>query len=153
VHGTIRVATQDDIIPLSEPIVLRDGTTTNEINIRKGSYIQIPIEGLNTYKEIWGHDAQEFNPDRWIKCPLPSRHPGLANLMTFSFGGHSCPGYKFSILETKFFIATLLPHFVFEPAETIQKFNSIVTRPYVKNAFELGTKLPVKVSRYCHGCC
>jgi len=150
VHSTIRVATRDDIIPLSEPVVLRDGTSKCEINIRKGSYIHIPIEGSNMSKDVWGQDAQEFNPDRWIKGPLPSRHPGLANLMTFSFGGHSCIGYKFSILETKFFIATLFPHFVFEPVEKIKKYNSIVTRPYIQNKFELGSQLPVKVSRYSH---
>lgn len=165
VHSSIRVATKDDTIPLSEPTVLRDGTVTQEIKIRKGSYIHIPIEGLNTSKDLWGADAHEFksafyflltwlladlfhSPDRWISGTVPSRHPGLANIMTFSFGGHSCPGYKFSILETKFFIVTLLPHFVFKPAENIRKFNSIMTRPYVQNKFELGTRLPVKVSRY-----
>lgn len=59
-HSSIRVATKDDIIPLSEPMVLRDGTVTREIKIRKGSYIHIPIEGLNTSKDLWGDDAHEF---------------------------------------------------------------------------------------------
>jgi cytochrome P450 len=60
VHSSIRFATRDDIIPLSKPVVLRDGTTTCEVKIRKGSVLHIPIEGLNTSKEIWGQDAHEF---------------------------------------------------------------------------------------------
>ena len=59
-HSTIRVATEDDVVPLSHPIKLRDGTVTHEVHIRKGSYVHIPIEGLNTDKGIWGRDALIF---------------------------------------------------------------------------------------------
>ncbi|EGO02814.1 hypothetical protein SERLA73DRAFT_84668 [Serpula lacrymans var. lacrymans S7.3] len=154
VHGTIRVATQDDTIPISSPIVLRNGTVVQageEIPIRKGSYVHIPIEGLNMSADIWGEDARTFNPDRWSSLPVSARvpsHPGIANLMTFSFGPHACPGWKFSILETKIFLATLLPHFAFEPAEDIRKFNAILTRPYVYDQFEKGSRLPLKVTKY-----
>ena len=63
VHGTIRVAIEDDRIPVSEPITLRDGTVIpkgGHITIRKGSYVHIPIEGLNYSSDIWGPTAQEF---------------------------------------------------------------------------------------------
>jgi cytochrome P450 len=63
VHGTIRVATVDDQIPISHPVILQDGTVVEKdeyINIRKGSYIHIPIEGLNLAEEIWGNDARIF---------------------------------------------------------------------------------------------
>lgn len=63
VHGTIRVAMEDDQIPISHPIQLRDGTLLHEgdhVTIRKGSYIHIPIEGLNYSEELWGPDARTF---------------------------------------------------------------------------------------------
>jgi cytochrome P450 len=63
VHSTIRTPTQNDTIPISSPVVLRDGTkiTPSEgIFIRKGSYVHIPVEGLNMSEEIWGKDAREF---------------------------------------------------------------------------------------------
>ena len=59
-HSTIRVAMEDDMIPLSHPIKLRDGTVMREVHIRKGSYVHIPIEGLNMSKDIWGEDALIF---------------------------------------------------------------------------------------------
>ena len=59
-HSTIRVAMEDDIIPLSYPVKLRDGTVVSEVPIRKGSYVHIPIEGLNMSKDIWGEDALIF---------------------------------------------------------------------------------------------
>jgi len=154
VHSTIRTATQNDTIPISSSFVLRDGTETTPskgISIRKGTYVHIPIEGLNMSEEIWGKDAREFNPDRWTNLPenaRPPTHPGLANVMSFSLGPHSCPGWKFSIVEMKVFLAVILPHFVFAPAEEIRKYNSILMRPYVFDQFEYGSRLPVKVQRY-----
>ena len=59
-HSMIRVAMKDDVIPLSYPVKLRDGTVTPEVHIRKGSYVHIPIEGLNMSKDIWGEDALIF---------------------------------------------------------------------------------------------
>lgn len=63
VHGTIRVAMEDDQIPISHPIQLRDGTQLGQgdhITIRKGSYVHIPIEGLNYSEDLWGPDAKSF---------------------------------------------------------------------------------------------
>lgn len=63
VHGTMRVATRDDNIPVSSPIVLRNGTIIQPgetIHLRKGSYVHIPIEALNFSIDIWGEDARIF---------------------------------------------------------------------------------------------
>jgi len=153
-HGSIRTAITDDLIPVSHAVHLRDGTIIppgGHIPIRKGSFIHIPIEGLNLCEDIWGPDSRAFNPDRWFNLPPSARnHPGLCNLMTFSFGPHSCPGYRFSISEMKIFVATLISHFVFKPSEDIRMFNAIVTRPYVTDQFQLGSRLPMLVERYQH---
>lgn len=153
VHGTIRVATKDDYIPLSSPTVLRTNEEVSSVHIRKGSYIHIPIEGLNYSKDLWGPDALSFRPERWTMPSgtpggVPAQHPGLANIMSFSFGPHACLGWRFSILEMKVFLAVLLPQFSFAPAAEISKYNAIITRPYVTNKYELGAQLPLKISRY-----
>jgi hypothetical protein len=54
------VAAKDDRIPLSQPILKRNGKWEDSIAISKGSYIHIPIEALNTSVHVWGPDAQEF---------------------------------------------------------------------------------------------
>ncbi|KDR85255.1 hypothetical protein GALMADRAFT_108155 [Galerina marginata CBS 339.88] len=153
VHGTIRVATEDDQIPVPHPITLSNGSTIGAdnigyISIRKGSYVHIPIEGLNFSEDVWGKDALEFNPDRWrgMKSSDPSK-PGITQLMTFGCGPHFCLGHKFATAEMKVFIATLLPRFEFSPAANVKisKFNSILTRPFVSGKWSSGTQLPVMV--------
>jgi cytochrome P450 len=63
VHSTIRTAMQNDIIPISSSIIQRDGTEIKPpegIPIRKGTFVHIPLQGLNMSEDIWGKDAREF---------------------------------------------------------------------------------------------
>ncbi|KAJ3478664.1 hypothetical protein NLI96_g9603 [Meripilus lineatus] len=72
----------------------------------------------NRNKAIWGEDALEWKPERWLS-PLPgtiaeARIPGVySNLMTFIGGGRSCIGFKFSQLEMKVVLTILLGSFKF----------------------------------------
>jgi cytochrome P450 len=159
IHGTLREAMQDDLIPVSGEVPLRDGNAVpagGHIKIRKGTYIHIPIEGLNMNEDVWGQDATQFNPDRWLN-PLPPNarspiFPGLANIMSFSVGPHACPGWKFAIADIKAFVATLLPVFVFrhEEGQDIGKFNAILMRPFDRADWRAGKglTLPMLISRY-----
>jgi cytochrome P450 len=52
VHSSLRVATQDDVLPVSN-----DG---EDIQIRKGTFVHVPIEAMNLDREIWGKDAWAF---------------------------------------------------------------------------------------------
>lgn len=63
IHGTIRVATEDTHVPISRPITLSTGEVIRRdecLEIRKGSYVHIPIEGLNYSEDLWGPDALDF---------------------------------------------------------------------------------------------
>lgn len=57
----------------------------NEIVVPKGTRISIGIHSCNRSKAIWGEDAHEWKPERWLN-PLPdsitnARVPGVyANL-------------------------------------------------------------------------
>ena len=73
------------MIPLSEPVRCTDGTVISEVPVPKGTMIFLNIRGCNTNKALWGDDACEWNPERWLR-PLPkavedARIPGIyANL-------------------------------------------------------------------------
>lgn len=61
VPSTIRVSVKDDILPLSQPVKDAEGNVLAEnIRVRKGQTVFIPILVLNRAKEIWGEDAMEF---------------------------------------------------------------------------------------------
>jgi cytochrome P450 len=60
VHSTVRVAMVDDEIPLSEAMVMRDGSVQTVCKVKKGQWIHIPLEASNTDRAIWGDDAWDF---------------------------------------------------------------------------------------------
>ncbi|KAI1792352.1 cytochrome P450 [Ganoderma leucocontextum] len=153
VPTTTREATRDDVIPVGEPFVDRHGVVQDSIKISKGTPIFIPILAINRSTKLWGPDAAEFKPERWENLPeAVSSIPGVwGHLMTFIGGPRACIGYRFSLVEMKALVYTLVRAFEFElavPVEDIQKKSSIVLRPVLRNAPGEGSQMPLLVRRY-----
>lgn len=69
-HEVVR-AKKDTVLSFSKPIRGKDGRALNEIFIPKGTELYIGILGCNTDKDLWGDDALEWKPERWMS-PLPN---------------------------------------------------------------------------------
>ncbi|KAK7466270.1 hypothetical protein VKT23_004998 [Stygiomarasmius scandens] len=147
----LRHATRDTILPLSNPIKGVDGTTVSEIHVPGDTRILVSIINSNRNPAIWGPDAHEWKPERWLS-PLPSslieaHIPGIySHLMTFNAGGRACIGFKFSQLEMKAVLSMLVAKFKFAPSkkEVVWKMNDILT-PTVNG--EARSQMPMVVSR------
>ncbi|KAK7691797.1 hypothetical protein QCA50_005200 [Cerrena zonata] len=112
----VREAKRDITMPVAKPVIGLDGTPMNEIPVPAGTTIFIGIRSGNLSKDIWGEDALEFKPERWLSSLPPTvteaHIPGVySNLMTFHGGGRSCIGFKFSQLEMKVVLSVLIPKF------------------------------------------
>ena len=57
-------------MPFSRPIVGVDGKTMNEVHVPKDTPVIIAIQNANRNPDIWGEDAKEWKPGRWLQ-PLP----------------------------------------------------------------------------------
>ncbi|KAH7338168.1 cytochrome P450, partial [Rhizoctonia solani] len=67
-----RTAMKDWILPLHQPVKSNDGkTTTTDVPMKKGTQIYVALDAANRDKQIWGEDANEFKPSRWLE-DLPS---------------------------------------------------------------------------------
>ncbi|THU97767.1 cytochrome P450 [Dendrothele bispora CBS 962.96] len=113
-----RIATRDISVPLSQPIVGLDGSKITELAISKDTPIVLSFINSNRNPDLWGPDALEWKPERWLS-PLPqavidAHLPGVySHLMTFSAGTRSCIGFKFSQLEMKAVLSSLISTFKF----------------------------------------
>ncbi|KAH9854630.1 cytochrome P450 [Lenzites betulinus] len=150
VGGLGRVARKDTTLPLSTPVRCYDGTLIDSVPIKRGTAIFADFRSCNTNKELWGPDAREWKPERWLS-PLPSaledaRIPGVySNLMSFSGGSRACIGFKFSELEMKVVLSILIPAFSFELTDKPVTWNaSAVSYPSVEGA---KASLPLLVTR------
>ncbi|KAI0743350.1 cytochrome P450 [Daedaleopsis nitida] len=151
VTTVIRIATHDDVLPVSTPYTDRYGKVCSEIAIGKGDRVVIPVTALHTHKAIWGEDAFEFRPERWDNPPEAiSSIPGVfGHILTFLGGPHACIGYRFALVEMKALMFTLLRNFEFElavPDEDIKASGLFLQRPAVaREENEKGSQLPLLI--------
>ena len=111
-------AHEDDVVPLSHPILTASGELADSIFVARGTALRIPIAGVNRSEALWGEDANEFDPTRWLrsgsgeatvedemlKDPVGGRAAeihGYRHLLTFSNGPRACLGRNFALVEFK----------------------------------------------------
>ncbi|TFK47420.1 cytochrome P450 [Heliocybe sulcata] len=122
-----RTATETRRIPLWRPVHSdRPAHPPMEsIVIPEGTTLFLGLAATNRSEDIWGLDAKEWKPERWLRPKSASstvkedgpRLPGIYGngMLTFLGGERSCVGYKFAQVEIKTILATLLSSFAFSP--------------------------------------
>ncbi|KAF7348883.1 Cytochrome P450 [Mycena venus] len=112
-----RVASEDCILPLSQPITTTTGSQMFDIPFKKGQCLYLAMAGHNRrvlIPSIWGPDAGDFRPSRWLekeprKGPALGPHPtGL----TFLGGPGVCLGWRFAILTLQVFVVTIVRKYI-----------------------------------------
>lgn len=156
--GISRVASTDDVIPLSNPITTLDGTITSQITVAKGTVVNCPVAYLNQAEEVWGPDAKEFKPERWLDgtdgdegSGLPENArmiQGYHHLFTFSDGPRLCLGRNFAVANFKATLSVLIRKFAFELPEgvdtKIARHRGILPRPKLEGENGPNVRLVVK---------
>ncbi|PPQ76505.1 hypothetical protein CVT24_010878 [Panaeolus cyanescens] len=150
-----RETMKDAVVPLQYPVTdTKTGKEIQEILIHEGTTVYVGMGALNRSKALWGPDAAEFKPQRWIghhahESTIQNiKTPGIfSNIMTFLGGGRGCPGMKFALLEIKTVMSVLLPTFRFEKTDaTVAWRLGITLTPFVEGKEEEGPQVPMKVS-------
>uniref|UniRef100_F6HIS8 Cytochrome P450 714C2 n=1 Tax=Vitis vinifera TaxID=29760 RepID=F6HIS8_VITVI len=81
-----------------------------DILVPKGVNIWIWIPALHQDPELWGSDAEKFNPERFANgisgaCKSPNAY------IPFGVGTRMCPGQNLAITEMKILFTIILSHF------------------------------------------
>ncbi|CAD6211313.1 unnamed protein product [Miscanthus lutarioriparius] len=83
-----------------------------DIKVPQGTVISIPIAMLHRDKQVWGADADEFNPMRF-EHGLTKAAKDPKALLAFSLGPRVCTGQSFGIVEVQVVMAMILRRFSF----------------------------------------
>jgi len=106
------------------------------LNLPEGSYIPPGVAvGINPYivgrnKKLWGHDADEFRPERWLQMTDESESIYKERLRVMkaadlAFGGGSrvCIGRNLALVETYKMVATLVSRFEIELVDPTREWS------------------------------
>jgi len=146
-----RVPIEDDVLPLTKPIVGTSGRVYTELPIPKGTPITVSTIGYNWNQDLWGPDAHQFRPERWFEMDEQVEYPvGVyGNLSTFSGGTRSCIGWRFAVIEIQAFLVTLIRRFDISHADhqpQIRRAKPRIMLPLVLGEEYKGTQLPLKIT-------
>jgi len=149
-----KVCTEDAILRLGNPVKGPNGELVSDIPTFRGQKVILGIACCNTDRRIWGPNALEWDPSRWIDG-LPeevtgAKIPGVVpHLMTFLGGERSCIGYTFALHELKVITWTLLRKFRFSPVPEKEVFWKVAMTqlPMVKGDEKKSAQLPLYISK------
>lgn len=150
---TVREAVSDDVLPLSEPIRGRDGRLLDSIFIPRGQTVSIDIMRVNRNTQLFGQDAKEFRPERWLDNDGELKKQSHAfetwsPILSFLGGPRGCIGYRFAILEIKTIASVLINKFAFDPSgDNVTFRTNIVMRPVIEGKLNEGAQLPIRMKR------
>lgn len=83
-----------------------------DVVVPKGVVIWLPIQTLHRDPEIWGPDADKFNPERFANgvvgaCKYPQTY------LAFGVGPYVCVGQNFATMELKIILSQVISKFSF----------------------------------------
>ena len=138
---TVSQAVEDDIIPLNDPIMTATSKEVKSINVARGVGVRVPIGTINKSEEVWGPDAKQFVPERWLSeeqglTPKAKEIQGYHHLMTFVDGPRICLGRAFAVMEFK--VSLILEQVIrFVPLYTNSKLKAVLSVLIRNYAFKM----------------
>lgn len=87
-----------------------DGITILGHHFPPYTVLSVPAYTIHHSTEIWGSDADSFNPDRWDRVTEKQK----AAFIPFSYGPRSCVGRNVAEMELALIVATVFRRYEFE---------------------------------------
>ncbi|KAI1858745.1 uncharacterized protein JN550_012495 [Neoarthrinium moseri] len=87
--------------------------------IPKGVTVVLSMWQMNRSPELWGSEAGDFRPERWITDGKPNTNGGASSnyeFLTFLHGPRSCIGQGFAKAEMRCLLASMIRNFSWELA-------------------------------------
>ncbi|KAH0726432.1 hypothetical protein KY290_002243 [Solanum tuberosum] len=110
-------------VPADTKLCFSDDTLPDGFSVNKGDTVSYLPYAMGRMKFIWGDDAEEYEPERWLDRDGFFRHENPFKFTAFQAGPRICLGKEFAYRQMKIFSAVLLHYFVFKLSDNKKAIN------------------------------
>ncbi|KAE8782135.1 hypothetical protein D1007_44518 [Hordeum vulgare] len=104
-------------VPVDVKCCFSDDTLPDGHAVRRGDMVNYQPYAMGRMKFLWGDDAEEFRPERWLDDGGVFVPESPYKFTAFQAGPRICLGKEFAYTQMKIFAAVLLHFFRFEKWE------------------------------------
>ncbi|KAK4489493.1 hypothetical protein RD792_005302 [Penstemon davidsonii] len=110
-------------VPSDGKMCFSDDTLPDGFSVKKGNLIAYVPYAMGRIKSLWGEDAEEFKPDRWLDENGIFQQESSFKFTAFQAGPRICLGKEFAYRQMKVFASVLLSAFSFKMADENKAVN------------------------------
>ncbi|KAH8332390.1 hypothetical protein KR074_002546 [Drosophila pseudoananassae] len=96
-------------IPISIRDAKEDLRLSNGVLVPKGVIMCIDIFNIHRNRDLWGHDADTFDPDRFLPDNIRQRHPYA--FIPYSKGKRNCIGWRYALISLKIALSRIVRNY------------------------------------------
>jgi len=125
-------------VPMDVKLCLRDDTLPDGTFVPAGCSVAYFAYGMGRSRRIWGEDAKEFRPERWLSMAAP---PDSYTYSAFHAGPRECLGKRLAMVEMKTLLFKVLRAFKLTLAVAPEE-----VKPDVQLTLGMSSGLPLRVA-------
>uniref|UniRef100_A0A0V0ICR2 Putative ovule protein n=1 Tax=Solanum chacoense TaxID=4108 RepID=A0A0V0ICR2_SOLCH len=110
-------------VPVDGKICFSDDTLPDGFSVNKGDMVSYQPYAMGRMKFIWGDDAEEYKPERWLDGGGFFKPESPFKFTAFQAGPRICLGKEFAFRQMKIFSSVLLSYFVFKLSDDKKTVN------------------------------
>ncbi|KAL1531470.1 cytochrome P450 704C1-like protein [Salvia divinorum] len=110
-------------VPADGKMCFADDTFPDGFSVKKGNLVSYVPYSMGRMKSLWGDDAEEFKPERWLDHNGVFQQQSPFKFTAFQGGPRICLGKEFAYRQMKVFASVLLASFSFKLADESRPVN------------------------------
>ncbi|KAK9928307.1 hypothetical protein M0R45_025450 [Rubus argutus] len=110
-------------VPVDARVCFSDDTWPDGYSVKKGELVVYQPYSMGRMKFIWGDDAEEFRPERWLDKNGIFQEESPFKFIAFNAGPRICLGKDYSYMQLKIFSAVLLSSYRFKLSDETKDVN------------------------------